>query len=100
MKTIFNWEELPVEIQRRYVYTPDGGHNVYCVLSKHLKTKNVDKHNYENFLVPVPLKRVLRDYTEIFHFLPEDGGRCYVIVVDMEYDSELGLIFNEDDVEY
>jgi hypothetical protein len=77
---------LPKELQEWYCYTVDGGHSIVCAI-KRLYQPNATP---DTFLVPVPVKSVLRGYTE------QDG----YILVDLPYDSQIGLMTPGEDDEY
>lgn len=79
-------QALPVELREKYIYTPDGGHSIQCVLKQHFAAGR----DMSDFLVPVPVKAVLRGYEII------DG----YAVVDLPYDTMLGLIVPEEDTEF
>lgn len=69
---------LPPELERWYAYCSDGGHCVVCVLKQDYQP-GVDLTDY---LVPVPVKTVLRGYSV------QEG----YVVVDVGYDPRLGLL--------
>lgn len=77
---------LPAELQEWYCYTCDGGHSIVCALAKDYQP-GVDMTNY---LVPVPVRTVLRGY-EV---------RGDYIVVDLPYSEEIGLIAPPEDGEF
>lgn len=78
--------QLPPELAVWYCYPTDAGHSIVSVLKQHYQP-DID---LTDFLIPVPVKSVLRGY---------DVKEEY-IVVDLPYDSTLGLITPEEDNEY
>lgn len=68
---------LPRELEDWYVYTSDFGHNVVCVL----RADYQDAGELTQFMLPVPVKAVLRGY---------EIRRGYV-VVDLPYSRAFGL---------
>ncbi len=84
----FYSKPLPVDLHIWYCYTSDSGHSIMCAI-KSLYTPGGD--DIENFLVPVSVKSVLRaGYSE------QDG----FIVVDLPYDSQVGLMTPEEEYEF
>jgi hypothetical protein len=79
-------QPLPPALQAWYCYTSDGGHSILCAIASRYR-KGTDS---SGFLVPAPVKSVLRGYTE------QDG----YIVVDLPYDSQVGLVTPGEDDEY
>lgn len=78
---------LPDALRAWYCYTSDGGHSLLCAV-KSLYTPGGDPND---FLVPMPVKSVLRaGHTE------QEG----YIVVDIPYNSLIGLITPREDDEY
>ncbi|SRR6266568_5895454 len=71
-------QPLPAELQPWYCYTVDGGHSIACAI-KSLYKANAHP---DSFLVPVPVKSVLRGYQQ------QDG----FILVDLPYDRNVGLV--------
>ena len=80
---------LPDELTVWYCYTKDGGHNILCCLKQFYEQDNqtID----EEQMLPVPVKTVLKDYE-----IHKDG----YVLVDLEYDSEIGLVFPSEDEEF
>ena len=79
-------EPLPPELAQWYCYPIDAGHSIVCILKQHYHpTTDLIGH-----LIPVPVKSVKRGYAI---------QREY-IVVDLPYDSELGLQVPPEDEEY
>ena len=79
-------QPLPQPLAAWYCYTSDGGHSIACAI----KSRYTPGADPETFLVPVPVKTVLRGYTE------DDG----YILVDVPYDRKYGLITPRGDDEY
>src|SRR5947199_9868467 len=79
-------QPLLAALQAWYCYTRDGGHSIMCAV-KSLYEPGTDP---ENFLVPVPIKSVLRGYQE------QDG----YIVVDLPYHRQFGLVTPAGDDEF
>lgn len=77
---------LPEELSSWYCYTSDGGHSVVIAV----KSKYHRKSTPDEFLVPAPVKTVLRGYEQ------RDG----YILVDLPYDTVLGLVVPEGDDEF
>lgn len=78
---------LPEALQAWYCYTSDGGHSLLCAV----KSLYVPGGDPKGFLVPVPVKSVLRvGHTE------QEG----YIVVDIPYNSLIGLLTPGEDDEY
>ncbi len=77
---------LPAALQEWYCYTVDGGHSIMCAI-KSLYEPGGDP---ERFLVPVPVKSVLRGYAQ------QDG----YVVADLSYDSRVGLVTPAEDDEF
>jgi len=73
--------KLPEELKPYHVYLVDSGHNIMCVLEKHLQEKELV--DYDDYEVPVPVKYVIE---KSYRF--QDG----YVVVDAEYSSEIGLM--------
>lgn len=73
-------------IAARYAYCSDGGHSIVCCLKQDFQT-GID---LTDFLLPVPVKSVLRGYQNL------DG----YIVVDLPYSTEIGLITSPEDDEF
>ena len=78
---------LPEELQAWYCYTTDGGHSILCAL----KSAYVPDADPASFLVPAPVKSVLRA-----GYHQQDG----YIVVDLPCDSQVGLRTPVEDDEY
>jgi hypothetical protein len=81
--------ELPPELECHYIYTPDGGHSINCLLEEHAGEAFLT-HAVSEHLIPVPVKAVLRGYRI---------ARGYV-VVDLPYDPDLGLLTEAGDDEF
>lgn len=77
---------LPTELQPWYCYTSDGGHSIVAAI----KSLYALEKPPESFLVPVPVKTVLRGYE------PDHG----YIVVNLPYDGQVGLVTPRGDDEY
>lgn len=77
--------ELPPEIKPFYCYPIDCGHSILI-----LPATFQDKHPVENWLVPAPVKTVLR-----LGWKKVDG----VPVVSIDYDPDLGLVVPSEDEE-
>ena len=77
---------LPADVEKWYAYCIDGGHCVVCVLKQDYKPDT----DLTNFLVPVPVKTVLRSHQI-------KGG---YVVVDVPYSEEIGLMAPEGDDEF
>jgi hypothetical protein len=77
---------LPPDLDEWYCYPSDSGHSILCVLQGIYK----GGEDPTDYMVPVPVKAVLRRY--ILH-------KGFVFV-DLPYDPELGLITEEGDDEY
>ena len=78
--------QLPPELAAWYCYPEDAGHSIVCVLKQHYQPDT----DLTDRLIPVPVKSVQRGY--------EVKGSY--IIVDLPYDSNLGLITPPEDDEY
>jgi hypothetical protein len=87
------YKPIPKELEDWYVFTLDGGHNIFVLLKQSKKElKNNPQKSYEDFMVPCPVKTVLKGYT-----VNNDG----IIVVDgLHYSKEKGLVIPEENFEY
>jgi hypothetical protein len=81
---------LPPELEKHYIYTPDGGHSINCLLVEHA-SEAFATHSVREHLVPCPVRAVLRAGYSV--------QRGYV-VVDLLYDTDLGLMTESEDDEY
>lgn len=81
--------ELPPELKRWYCYPIDAGHSILCILKADWDGRTVNWKSLDH-CVPVPVKTVLRGYS--IH----DG----LVIVDVPYDMEVGLLSPEEDDEY
>ena len=84
---------LPSELEKWYVYILDGGHSIFVLLKQFEKElKDNPKYSYTDFMIPCPVKTVLKGYS-----INSDG----IIIVDgLKYNSQIGLIIDEEDEEY
>jgi hypothetical protein len=80
------YTDLPMEVRPWYVYLSDCGHNIVCILARDYQ----EETELTKFLLPVPVKTVLRDYQI------KNG----YVVVDLPYNSEEGLLIAEEDDEF
>lgn len=78
--------ELPEELKPFYCYVHDGGHSLICIFPEHINKKSRD-----NYLVPAPVKTVLRNGYIIKHDY---------LVCSIPYDDEIGLLTQTGDHEY
>ena len=78
--------DVPTQLKPWYAYCSDGGHCIVCCLKQDYK----EDGDLSDYLLPVPVKSVLRGYTM---------RRGYV-VVDLPYSPELGLITPHEDDEF
>jgi hypothetical protein len=81
---------LPESVSGWYCYVKDGGHSILCLLKRNVVQAFEPDENIADFLIPVPVKTVLRDYTIENSF----------VVVDIEYSAETGLQTNPADTEW
>lgn len=81
--------QLPKELQPYHCYLLDSGHSIICVLETHLE--EAQKTSMDDYELPVPVKYVL-----------EKGYRFdgQYIIVDAEYNEELGLMVDDKYHEY
>jgi hypothetical protein len=87
------YKPLPAELAKWYVYTLDGGHNIFVLLKQFENELKDDPNNsYADFIIPCPVITVLRGYT-----VNDDG---IIVVEGLQYSYETGLIPPEDDNEY
>lgn len=82
--------KLPPELEAHYLYTPDGGHSIECLLAEQ-SAEAFATHSVKEHLVPCPVKAVLRAGYHVVR------GQ---VVVDLPYDPDLGLLTEEEDEEY
>lgn len=79
-------QPLPAELQPWYCYTRDGGHSIVCAIKSLYRPGG----SPDDFLVTVPVKTVLRGYSQ------QNG----YILVDVPYNSQVGLMVPEEDDEF
>lgn len=77
---------LPANVEKWYAYCSDGGHCLVCVLAQDYK----EGADLKNYLVPVPVKTVMRSH-EV------KGG---YVVVNVPYSEEIGLMAPPEDEEF
>lgn len=77
---------LPAAVEQWYAYCSDGGHCIVCVLEQDYK----EGTDLTDYLIPVPVKSVLRKHQI-------KGG---YVVVDVSYDSGIGLMTPAGDDEF
>jgi hypothetical protein len=77
---------LPPQLARWYCYPQDAGRSIVCVLKQHYRPDV----GLTDYLIAVPVKTVMRGYEQLGEY----------VVVDVPYDSTLGLISPPDDTEY
>lgn len=77
---------LPKNVAPWYSYCSDGGHCIVCCLKEDYK-EGIDLTNY---LVPVPVKTVLKNYQV----------KGQYVVVDLPYSPELGVLTPAKDTEF
>lgn len=78
---------LPQELSPWYCYTKDTGHVILCVMEEDY----IEEGDLKNFLVPCPVKSVLKGYKI---------KRDYA-VVDWQYEPGIGLLdLNTSDIEF
>lgn len=80
---------LPDALARWHCYLADGGHSIVVALASHVPQ---DALPDEAYLVPAPVKSVLKA-----GWVVADNG---MLICDLTYDSELGLITPEEDDEF
>jgi|GEM_PF-1182026 len=87
------YKSLPKELEKWYVCTFDGGHNIF-VFPKQFDDvlKSNPKYSYSDCIIPCPVKTVLRGY-----IVNDDG---IIEIEGLQYNIQSGLIFPEDDIEY
>lgn len=73
-----------------YCYPLDGGHSILCLLAKDLSAAFETNQKVSDYLLPVPVKSVLRGFTIVNDF----------VVVDLPYSSDYGLKINDEDEEF
>ena len=78
---------LPKELKGFYCYTVDGGHSIIVVLENEYRAGEP----VENFLVPAPVKTVLK----VGYTIREGYVWCKI-----PYSKEIGLVTDEEDTEY
>lgn len=77
---------LPDALRQWYCYTRDGGHSILVAVES-LYSSGSDP---STFLVPAPVKTVLRGYEQ------RDG----YIVADLPYNARIGLVVPPEDEEF
>lgn len=77
-----------------HYYLTDAGHSVMCILNCHLKEAQ-ESNSFDLYELPVPVKYVL---SHDYHFINTPTGKY--ILLDAEYDPDLGLIVDEKYYEY
>ena len=80
---------LPEEIKQWYVYTAKSGHRILCVIKSDI-AGDMTESDYEERLVSVPVKTVLRSYSM------EKG----FVVIDCEYDPHRGFLPEDEEREF
>lgn len=78
---------LPFELEESYCYTIDGGHSIIVVL----ENEHQEGEPVEGFLVPAPVKTVLRHGWHV---------RDSYVWSNIPYSKEVGLLTDESDSEY
>lgn len=81
--------QLPDDAMPWYVYTQDGGHSAFAIAEFHARAA-FESDDPTQFLIPMPVKIVLRGYRV------RDG----FLVVDAPYDNSLGLLTSDEDHEF
>ncbi len=81
--------QLPDELKPYHYYLLDCGHSIMCILETHLE--EAQKAGMDDYEVPVPVKYVLE---KGYRFA---GG---YVVVEAEYDSEIGLMVDDKYTEF
>lgn len=82
---------LAPELARWYCYTADGGHSIVILCASMLAAAFAPGADTPTYLVPAPVKSVLRaGYTITNDY----------VVVDLPYDGEVGLITREGEDEF
>ena len=79
-------QQLPPELGSWYCYPTDAGHSIVCVLKEHYRPDT----DLTGYLIPVPVKSVKRGYTVQGEY----------VVVDLPYDSNVGLQTPPEDDEF
>jgi hypothetical protein len=74
---------MPEELKPYHYYLLDCGHSIMCVLELHLVEAKGSMDDYE---VPVPVRYVLGNGYRLV-----DG----YVIVEADYDSEIGLIVDD-----
>lgn len=83
--------ELPSELSDWYCYTLDGGHSILCLRAEDLAESFAPDVMTTDYLIPVPVKAVLRDGHVIVNEF---------VVVTPPCDSNIGLITEPEDDEF
>ena len=81
--------ELPEELSIWYCYPLDSGHSIMAMLECHYKEKTAEE-TFEDYLMPLPVKQVLRKYKIV------DG----YVITEGEYSYEVGAKIYDGDDEY
>lgn len=94
IKDIPYLKSLPKELCEYHYYLSDAGHSIMCILNCHLK-EAINSRSLDLYEIPVPVKYVL---THDYYFLDTPTGKY--ILIEGEYDPNLGLTIDEKYYEY
>ncbi|MEK7724631.1 MAG: hypothetical protein AAB336_09810 [Acidobacteriota bacterium] len=81
---------LPPELSKWLCYLRDNGHSILCLHERNKVQAFEDESAITDFMLPIPVKTVLRKYAVKDNF----------VIVDVEYSSEIGLIIPDEDKEF
>ena len=81
--------ELPEELEMWYCYPIDSGHSIMAMLECHYQDK-AQEEPFEDYLMPLPVKQVLRNYKIVKGF----------VIVEGEYNENTGAKIYDGDDEY
>lgn len=81
---------LPPELSKWLCYLRENGHSILCLHERNKVQAFEDESAIEDFMLPIPVKTVLRKYAVKDNF----------VIVDVEYSNEIGLIIPDEDKEF
>ena len=81
---------LPPELSKWLSYLRENGHSILCLHERNKVQAFEDESAIEDFMLPIPVKTVLRKYAVKDNF----------VIVDVEYSNEVGLIIPDEDKEF
>ena len=86
------YKPLPPELAKWYVYTLDAGHCIFALIKQFESELQNELTSYKDYLIPIPVKTVLRGYT-----VNPDG---IIVIEGLKYAYETGRVIPYEDFEY